>query len=90
MGIVASKPVTICLPVLPLTTNFDREIILTGPKGKTKGKEMKTYTIAICGLRTPDAWAVYYHVDESTINATRCDGYPVVILEATPEEQGVN
>lgn len=51
---------------------------------------MKTYTIAICGLRTPDAWAVYYHVDESTINATRCDGYPVVILEATPEEQEVN
>jgi hypothetical protein len=51
---------------------------------------MKTFTVAICGLKTPDAWAVYYRIDESTINATRCDGYPVVILEETPAEQENN
>jgi hypothetical protein len=58
-------------------------------RAQQKGKEMKTFTVAICGLKTPDAWAVYYRIDESTINATRCDGYPVVILEETPTEKEV-
>jgi hypothetical protein len=70
------------------------EIVVQAQTSITKGKEMKTYTIAIKGLLEGGTWNIYYNVDQTMVDAIQkdiadgIDQTTLIVLEST--EQDVN